>query len=93
MNLSKQQIKEALKTNNEITYPIYLTLQEIMVAEDALFERSSVLSAIADMNVYHKRNDKGDSLDKKVILLERIAKKIAMPLDEMYMANDSLEMV
>jgi hypothetical protein len=91
--LSKEVIKEALKPTNEITYPVYLTIQEIMLAEEALFDRSTVLAAIADVNTYSKRIDKGVALDKKVLALEKIARKIALPLDEMYMANDSLEKV
>lgn len=91
--LSKEVIKEALKPTNEITYPVYLTIQEIMLAEEALFDRSTVLAAIADVNTYSKRIDKGVALDKKVLALEKIARKIALPLDEMYMANDKLEKV
>lgn len=82
-----------LTTENNPTYAVYLTMEEIMLAEEALFERSAVLAAIADMNVFRKDKDKGEVLDKKVIKIENIAKKIAMPLDEMYMANEGLASV
>lgn len=82
-----------LTTENNPTYAVYLTMEEIMLAEEALFERSAVLAAIADMNVYRNDKDKGEVLDKKVIKIENIAKKIAMPLDEMYMANEGLASV
>ncbi len=96
--LSKE-LKEKLATINkpaattqteEKVYAVYLTIQEIMLAEEALFDRSAVLSAIADVNVYQNRKDKGEALDKKVLRIEKIARKIAQPLDEMYAANDSL---
>lgn len=82
-----------LTTENNPTYAVYLTMEEIMLAEEALFERSAVLAAIADMNVFRNDKDKGEVLDKKVIKIENIAKKIAMPLDEMYMANEGLASV
>jgi hypothetical protein len=85
-------LQDIAKENNP-TYAVYLTMEEIMLAEEALFERSAVLAAIADMNVYKKDTAKGEVLDKKVIKIENIAKKIAMPLDEMYMANEGLASV
>jgi hypothetical protein len=90
--IEKSIIKEALKPNQP-TYAVYLTLEEIMLAEEALFDRSAVLSAIADLNTYNKREDKGQALDRKVAQIEAIAKKIAVPLDEMYMANEALSLV
>jgi hypothetical protein len=90
--IDKTVIKDALKPNQP-TYAVYLTLEEIMLAEEALFDRSAVLSAIADMNTYNKREDKGQALDRKVAQIESIAKKIAVPLDEMYMANEALSLV
>jgi hypothetical protein len=90
--IDKTVIKEALKPNQP-TYAVYLTLEEIMLAEEALFDRSAVLSAIADLNTYNKREDKGQALDRKVAQIEAIAKKIAVPLDEMYMANEALSLV
>ena len=75
------------------TYAVYLTIQEIMLAEEALFDRSSVLSAIADVNTYENRKAQGETLDKKVSALETIARKIAQPLDDMYATNESLALV
>lgn len=96
----KQYLKEATKKMETITnqatdrtYPVYLTIQEIMLAEEALFDRSAVLSAIADVNTYENRKAQGETLDKKVSALEVIARKIAQPLDEMYATNESLALV
>lgn len=94
----KQYLKEATRVSTatngqDRTYAVYLTIQEIMLAEEALFDRSSVLSAIADVNTYENRKAQGETLDKKVAILENIARKIAQPLDEMYATNESLALV
>ena len=92
----KQYLAQATKSKketvlaNDITYPIYLTIQEIMLAEESLFERSTVLSAIADLHTKEERKNQGESLDKKVAILEAIARKIASPIDEMYAYNEGL---
>lgn len=98
----KAELKQALKELNitpidtdskNPTYAVYLTLDEMLMAEEALFERSTVLQAIADMNIYKNKIKNATRIDKKVILLEKVARKIAQPVDDMYHANDSLEKV
>lgn len=90
-NETKQALKAltapAQNPAQDKVYAVYLTIQEIMLAEEALFDRSSVLAAIADINVFNERATQAETLDKKVISLENIARKIALPLDEMYAQN------
>lgn len=70
--------------SSEELYPIYFTKEELMSVEDALYDKSNLLSIIA-----RQRTVAGDSIASsrataKSILFERLAGRVGFPLDELY---------
>lgn len=68
-------------------YSIQLTLEEIAIVEEALYDKSSLLSAIGTQLVYKNKRDESARLDKRSRILEDLARKIAQPLDTEYIKN------
>lgn len=66
------------------TYQVILTEEEIMKIEEALYDRASVLYAIADQLLYKNNKEQSRTMDKRASHLEKLATKIAFPLDEAY---------
>lgn len=67
-----------------MTYQITLTENEILMVEEALYDRASVLYAIGSQLEYKGNKAQSQTLDKKASKLEKVASKIAYPLDQEY---------
>lgn len=68
-------------------YTVRLTEEEIMTVEDALYERASVLYAIGTQLLYKKNKAQSVVMDNRAKELEKLASKIAYPIDVEYIAK------
>lgn len=66
------------------TYAIELTENQIMQLEETLYDRASVLYAISSQMEYKGNKEQSRNLDKRASSLEKLASKIAYPLDQEY---------
>jgi hypothetical protein len=73
------------------TYQINLTEEEILRLEEALYDRASVLYAIGSQLDYKGNKEQSRNLDKKASELEKIATKVAYPIDQEYIKNFNLK--
>lgn len=65
-------------------YPVFLSKEELLKVEEALYDKSNILSIIA-----RQKASMGDSVASsrataKSIDFERLAGKVGLPLDEIY---------
>jgi hypothetical protein len=75
----------------EKLYPIYLTQEELLSFEEALWHKSTVLDVIAHDLLEKKEKGKAHKAKEKSVYFERLAGKVAVPLDEIYKAQNIKE--
>jgi hypothetical protein len=75
----------------EKLYPIYLTQEELLSFEEALWDKSTVLDVIAHDLLEKKEKGKAHKAKEKSVYFERLAGKVAVPLDEIYKAQNIKE--
>ena len=75
----------------EKLYPIYLTQEELLSFEEALWDKSTVLDVIAQDLLEKKEKGKAHKAKEKSVYFERLAGKVAVPLDEIYKAQNIKE--
>jgi len=68
-------------------YEVRLTEAEIMRVEVALYDRATILYAIGNRLAYKGDKEGANGMDKRASDLEKIATKIAYPLDVDYIAK------
>jgi hypothetical protein len=68
----------------EKLYPVYFSEQELLVLEEALYDRASLLGLIARDLLDKKEKQKAHDANEKSYYLETLAGKVAIPLDEIY---------
>jgi hypothetical protein len=73
------------------TYQINLTEEEILRLEEALYDRASVLYTIGRQLDYKGNKEQSRNLDKRASELEKIATKVAYPIDQEYIKNFNLK--
>jgi hypothetical protein len=69
------------------SHNLTLTSEEIVLLEETLYDRSTVLSAIGSQLIYAGKKDQAVRLDKRSRALEELARKVSLPLDKEYIAN------
>jgi hypothetical protein len=65
-------------------YPIYLSQKELEEIEDVLFQKSNLMSLIADDLLFKKEKEKAHKTKEKSVYYDRLAGKLSAPLDEIY---------
>jgi hypothetical protein len=71
----------------EKLYPIYLTHDELLSFEQALWDKSTILDTIAHEMLEKKEKGKAHKAKERSVYFERLAGKVALPLDEIYKAK------
>jgi hypothetical protein len=71
----------------EKLYPVYLTHEELLSFEEALWDKSTTLDIIAHDLLEKKEKGKAHKAKEKSIYFERLAGKVGLPLDEIYKAD------
>jgi hypothetical protein len=75
----------------EKLYPIYLTQNELLSFEEALWDKSTLLDVIAHDLLEKKEKGKAHKAKEKSVYFEKLAGKVAVPLDEIYKAKNIKE--
>ena len=75
----------------EKLYPIYLTQEELLSFEEALWDKATILDVIAHDLLEKKEKGKAHKAKEKSVYFERLAGKVAVPLDEIYKAQNIKE--
>jgi hypothetical protein len=75
----------------EKLYPIYLTHDELLSFEEALWDKSTLLDVIAHDLLEKKEKGKAHKAKEKSVYFEKLAGKVAVPLDEIYKAKNIKE--
>jgi hypothetical protein len=75
----------------EKLYPIYLTQDELLSFEEALWDKSTLLDVIAHDLLEKKEKGKAHKAKEKSVYFEKLAGKVAVPLDEIYKAKNIKE--
>lgn len=75
----------------EKLYPIYLTQNELLSFEEALWDKSTLLDVIAHDLLEKKEKGKAHKAKEKSVYFEKLAGKVAVPLDEIYKAKNTKE--
>ena len=78
--LSTTKTKEN-QVKQEKLYPVYFSEQELLVLEEALYDRASLLGLIARDLLDKKEKQKAHDANEKSYYLETLAGKVAIPLD------------
>jgi hypothetical protein len=73
----------------EKLYPIYLTQNELLSFEEALWDKSTLLDVIAHDLLEKKEKGKAHKAKEKSVYFEKLAGKVAVPLDEIYKAKNT----
>ncbi len=73
----------------EKLYPIYLTQDELLSFEEALWDKSTLLDVIAHDLLEKKEKGKAHKAKEKSVYFEKLAGKVAVPLDEIYKAKNT----
>lgn len=68
----------------EKLYKIHLSELELQEIEDILFEKSNIMSLIADDLLEKKEKGKAHKAKAKSVYYDRLAGKLSAPLDEIY---------
>ena len=71
----------------EKLYPIYLTHDELLSFEEALWDKSTLLDVIAHDLLEKKEKGKAHKAKERSVYFERLAGKVGLPLDEIYKAD------
>jgi acetate kinase len=71
----------------EKLYKVYFSEAELQEIEDVLFEKSGIMSIIADDLLVKKEKAKAHKAKARSVYFERLAGKISLPLDEIYKAK------
>jgi hypothetical protein len=77
----------------EKLYPVYFSEQELLVVEEALYDRASLLGLIARDLLDKKEKQKAHDANEKSYYLETLAGKVAIPLDEIYAEKATLQKI
>ena len=75
----------------EKLYPIYLTQEELLSFEEALWDKATILDVIAHDLLEKKEKGKAHKAKEKSVYFEKLAGKVAVPLDEIYKAKNIKE--
>ena len=73
----------------EKLYKVYLSEYELQEIEDVLFQKSNLMSLIADDLLDKKEKKKAHKAKEKSVYFDRLAGKLSAPLDEIYKAKYS----
>jgi hypothetical protein len=73
----------------EKLYPIYLTQNELLSFEEALWDKATILDVIAHDLLEKKEKGKAHKAKEKSVYFEKLAGKVAVPLDEIYKAKNT----
>lgn len=73
--------------NKVKTYSLNLTKDELDLLEDVMFEKSSILTRMADYKSSRDDLDQARKLDGKASQLERIAYKASFILDDLHLGK------
>ena len=71
----------------EKLYPIYLTHEELLSFEQALWDKATILDTIAHEMLEKKEKGKAHKAKERSVYFERLAGKVGLPLDEIYEAQ------
>jgi hypothetical protein len=71
----------------EKLYPVYLTKDELLAFEEALWDKSTLLDVIAHDLLEKKEKGKAHKAKERSVYFERLAGKVGLPLDEIYKAE------
>lgn len=75
------------KLNKVKTYSLNLTKEELDLLEDVMFEKSSILTRMADYKSDKNDLDQARKLDTKASQVERIAYKASFVLDDLHLGK------
>lgn len=81
------------QVKKEKLYPVYFSEQELLVLEEALYDRASLLGLIARDLLDKKEKQKAHDANEKSYYLETLAGKVAIPLDELYAEKATLQKI
>ena len=90
--INNQKPKEN-QMKQEKLYPVYFSEQELLVLEEALYDRASLLGLIARDLLDKKEKQKAHDANEKSYYLETLAGKVAIPLDELYAEKATLQKI
>lgn len=68
----------------EKLYPLYLSQEELLSFEEALWDKATVLDVIANEMLDKKEKGKAHKAKERSVYFERLAGKVGLPLDEIY---------
>ena len=68
----------------EKLYPIYLSHEELLAFEEALWDKATVLDVIAHEMLEKKEKGRAHKAKERSVYFERLAGKVGLPLDEIY---------
>jgi hypothetical protein len=68
----------------EKLYTVHLSEVELQEVEDILYEKSNIMSLIADDLLEKKEKQKAHKAKAKSVYYDRLAGKLSAPLDEIY---------
>ena len=71
----------------EKLYPIYLSHEELLSFEEALWDKATSLDVIAHELLEKKEKGKAHNAKVRSPYFERLAGKVGLPLDEIYKAQ------
>lgn len=91
-NTMEQTTKQAVGTNllptpEQKRYPVSFTVDELKELEDLIYEKSSILDSMSEFQAYAKNAELAGKLSRKAIRIEKIAVRLGVILDRLYVEN------
>ena len=88
----EQTTKQAVGTNllptpEQKRYPVSFTIDELKELEDLIYEKSSILDSMSEFQAYAKNAELAGKLSRKAIRIEKIAVRLGVILDRLYVEN------
>lgn len=73
--------------SDKTVHNVPLTEEEILAIESALYDRASVLFAVARQLEYSGNKEQARIIEKRGNYIEFMANKVAMPIDQAYLTK------